>query len=89
MNKMTMNKKAQIWRYLVGGIIALAVIIIVIIIFSRGGEQASGGLSDKIAGVKDDDNDGVANMFDQCKDSPQNEDVDSGGCTKSQRKSLG
>ncbi len=62
-----MNAKGQIWQYIIGGLIALAVVIIILLIFYRGTERGYGGVEEKLSGLEDCDGDGAANMFDDCK----------------------
>ena len=64
------SKRGQMWRYLIGGIIALIVLIVVIVFFTRGGKQAYGGLGEKIGELQDCDKDTVADLFDKCPCDP-------------------
>ncbi len=64
--KFLLNKKGQIWRYLIAAIIALFVIIIVILIFRQGSLEASGTFVDTLDQTKDCDGDGVIDLTDKC-----------------------
>ena len=61
-----MNKKGQMWKYIVGGVLALVILIVIIIIFSKGTGVAYDDLKDKLDGAKDCDKDGAINLFDKC-----------------------
>ena len=60
------SKKAMTWQQIVLAIIAIVVVTLVIIWFNKGGKGAFGALEGKIGGLKDCDNDQVADMFDKC-----------------------
>jgi hypothetical protein len=54
------------WEYLVGAIIVIIVLIVLLVIFFQGTEKGSKDIKDKLVGTKDSDNDGTADLFDQC-----------------------
>ncbi len=77
-----LGKKAQMWRYIIGGVIAIVVLIVVILIFTQRYNQGNNVAKDKIGDVSNDrDCDGVPNFLDKCCDTPPNTEVDVSGCS--------
>jgi len=77
------DKKGQIWRYLITGIIALVVIVVIVLIFTKGGDKAAKEIESKFDDLGDTDGDGIANLFDQCKGSEGSQkdvEVNAQGC---------
>lgn len=76
------NKKSQLYRYLVGGLIAIFVIAVVVVVFNTLFGKEAGHVSDQIENLGDTDSDGVTDMFDNtCCDTPAGEEVDKKGCS--------
>jgi flagellar basal body-associated protein FliL len=81
------DKKAQgrsFW-IIVTAIIALVVVVLVILWFSKGGGKAFGEVEGKIEGLQDTDEDGVANMFDKCENTPKGAEVGVDGCPEGEK----
>ena len=77
---MGIGKKGQIWRYLVGGIIALFVVIMVLFFFNRGADKGYSTIEGTFDSFEDADEDGVADFLDKCENTPQGIEVDGKGC---------
>ncbi len=80
--KMGLGTKGQIWRYLIGGIIALFVIIMVLFFFNRGADKGYSTIEDTFDSFDDADEDGVADFLDKCENTLQGIEVDGKGCPK-------
>ena len=61
----------QTWWIIVAAVIAFVVVILILVWFKGGGEKLFGGIDTQIEGLKDKDNDGVANTFDKCPCDPK------------------
>jgi len=70
------------WKYIIGGIIAVVVIFLIILMFSQLLSKEGDAIGGKIDDINlDCDCDGVANILDSCPNSPKDDNVDMSGCS--------
>ena len=73
---------AQIWWIIATAIIAMIVVIFIITWFQGGGSRLFSGLEDKTQGLKDQDKDNFADLFDKCPCDPNIGDTFPEGVTE-------